>query len=179
MLYSPYCAQFRITPYCAQFHSSTQQPSAHLVVGIVSATTWFLDTDVNQHITPDLATLTDSTPYLGNDHLHIDNGKGLTISHIGHTKLHSSKCIFELPNCYYLFKNSFMIIMFILNFMLLYFMSRISSSRKFSFLVRVMMVSMFYLSLLLHQFLKCFGLFASPRLLSCGIVVWVILPLAF
>ena len=46
-------------------------------------------------------------------------------------------------------------------------------------LVRVMMVFMSSLSLLPCQFLKLFGLLASPRLLTCGIVVWVIQPLAF
>jgi hypothetical protein len=42
--------------------------------------------------------MTDSTPYLGNDHLHVSDGKGIDISHIGHTTLHSPKCIFTLSN---------------------------------------------------------------------------------
>jgi hypothetical protein len=84
-----------------------------------------------------------------------------------------------LSNCCYLFKNFIVIIIFILNFTLLYFMSRISSPRKFSFPVRVMMVYMSSLSLLPRQFLKLFGLLASPQLPTCGIVVWVIQYLAF
>jgi hypothetical protein len=84
-----------------------------------------------------------------------------------------------LPNRYYLFINSNVIIMFILNFMLLCFISRISSLRKFSFPVRVMMVFMSSPSLLPRQFLNLFGLLASPRLPTCGIVVWVIQPLTF
>ncbi|XP_073261726.1 uncharacterized protein [Populus alba] len=60
---------------CYQFRSSTQQPSAHLAVANDSAaTTWFPDTGANQHVTPDLATLTDSAPYLGNDFLHVGDG---------------------------------------------------------------------------------------------------------
>ena len=47
---------------------------------------------------PDLVTLNDSTPYLGNDHLHVDDGKGLSISHIGHTMLRSPKRTFTLSN---------------------------------------------------------------------------------
>ena len=43
---------------------------------------WFPDTGANQHVTPDLATLTDSAPYHSNDYLHVDDGKGLGISHI-------------------------------------------------------------------------------------------------
>jgi len=50
------------------------------------------------HVTPDLATLTDSAPYLGNDHLHVGDGKGLSISHIGYTMLRSPKHTFTLFN---------------------------------------------------------------------------------
>jgi len=53
-----------------------------------------------------------------------------------------------LPNHCFLFRNFVMIIMFILNFMHLCFMQRISSLRKCSFPVRVKMVSMLCLSLL-------------------------------
>jgi len=69
-----------------------------LAVGNVSVVTWFSDTSANQHVTLDLATLTDSATYLGNDHLHVGDGKGLGISHIGHTTLHSLKHIFTLSN---------------------------------------------------------------------------------
>jgi len=93
------CSGFgHIAPHCSQFRSSSPQPSAHLAVGNISAATWFPDTDANQHVTPDLGTLTDSTPYLGNDYLHVGDGKGLNISHIGHTKLHSPKRMFTLSN---------------------------------------------------------------------------------
>jgi histone deacetylase 1/2 len=84
---------------CSQFRSSTQQPSAHLAVANDSAaTTWFPDTGANQHVTPDLATLTDSAPYLGNDFLHVGDGKALDISHVGHTTLYSPKRLFTLTN---------------------------------------------------------------------------------
>ena len=84
---------------CSQFRSSTQQASAHLAVANDSAaTTWFPDTGANQHVTPDLATLTDSAPYLGNDFLHVGDGKALDISHVGHTTLYSPKRLFTLTN---------------------------------------------------------------------------------
>jgi histone deacetylase 1/2 len=93
------CSDFgHTTPHCSQFRSSTQQPSTHLIVGNISAATWFPDTGTNQHVTLDLGTLTDSAPYLGNDYLHVGEGKGLDISHIGHTKLHSPKRMFTLSN---------------------------------------------------------------------------------
>ncbi|KAL3571765.1 hypothetical protein D5086_025669 [Populus alba] len=63
---------------CSQFRSSTQQPSAHLAVAHDSAaTTWFPDIGANQHVTPNLATLTNSALYLGNDFLHVGDGSRL------------------------------------------------------------------------------------------------------
>ena len=49
-------------------------------------------------LTRDLSTLTDSTPYLGNDFLHVGDGKALDISQLGHTILHSPKRMFTLTN---------------------------------------------------------------------------------
>jgi len=73
------CFSFGHTaPQCAQFRSSGQQPPTHLAVGIVYAPTWFPDTSANQHVMPDLATLTDSAPYLGNDYSHVGDDKGLS-----------------------------------------------------------------------------------------------------
>jgi len=83
------CSGFgHTTPHCSQFRSSTQQPSAHLAVRNVFATTWFPDTGTNQHVAPDL----------GNGYLHVGDGKGLDISRIGHTKLYSLKRMFTLSN---------------------------------------------------------------------------------
>jgi hypothetical protein len=50
------------------------------------------------NVTPDLATLTESTPYLGNDNLHVDDSKGLSLSNIGHTMLFFPKHTFTLSN---------------------------------------------------------------------------------
>jgi len=73
-----------------------------------------------------------------------------------------------LPNHYCLLKFFVIIIMFILNFTLLCFMSRISSARKFSFPIRVMMVSMSYPSLLSRQ---SFKRLVSLHLRDCWSVV--------
>jgi len=80
------------------FATVVTSPLPHLTVGPVFAPIWFPNTGVNQHITPDLVTLTDSAPYLGNDHLHVGDGKGLSISHIGHTMLCSPKRTFTSSN---------------------------------------------------------------------------------
>ena len=55
---------------------------------ITSPVTWFLDTGANHHVTPDLASMTSSEPYLGNDHLHVGDGKDLVISNIVHVITH-------------------------------------------------------------------------------------------
>ena len=83
---------------CTQFRSSGYQPSTHLAVSLIFAPTWFPDTCANQHVTLDLANLANSALYLGNDHLHVGDDKGLSISHIGHTMLHSPKRTFTLSN---------------------------------------------------------------------------------
>ena len=54
--------------------------------------------NTNQHVTPDLATLTTSKPYLGNDNLHVGDGKRLPISHLGHTKIYTPHRSFTLSN---------------------------------------------------------------------------------
>ena len=82
-----YASSAIYNPQCAQFHNSDHWHFAHLAIGSVSAPTWFLDIGTNRHITHDLANLTDFAPYLGNDHLHIGDGKGLSISYIEHTML--------------------------------------------------------------------------------------------
>jgi hypothetical protein len=59
---------------------------------------WFLDTGANQNVTPDLATLTASESYLSNDNFHVGDGKGLPISHLGHTKIYTPHRSFTLSN---------------------------------------------------------------------------------
>jgi len=59
---------------------------------------WFLDTIANQHIIFDLAGLAASEPYLGNDNLHVGDGKGLPICHIGHIKIYTPHCSFTLSS---------------------------------------------------------------------------------
>jgi len=74
------CQNFgHTTPHCPQFQQRGygQQPTVNLVQRNLSSTgsvDWFSNTGANQHITPDLATLTASEPYLGNDNLHVGDG---------------------------------------------------------------------------------------------------------
>jgi len=42
--------------------------------------------------------MTSLEPYLGNDHLHVSDGKSLVISNIAHSHIHSPKHTFTLSN---------------------------------------------------------------------------------
>jgi len=71
-------------------HTAQQcsQLSTHLAFNTAPTTslvTWFPDTGANHHVTPDLVSMKSSEPYLGNDHLHVGDGKGLVISNIAHS----------------------------------------------------------------------------------------------
>jgi len=98
------CQNFSHTaPHCPQFQQRDygQQPTANLVQRNLSSTgfvDWFPNTGANQYVTLDLATLTTSESYLGNDNLHVGDGKGLPISHLGHTKIYRPHCSFTLSN---------------------------------------------------------------------------------
>jgi len=179
------CQAFGHTaPQCSQLQQRGygQQHSANLALYNPAGTVeWFSDTGANQHVTPDLVTLTTSEPYNGNDNLHVGDGKGLPISHIGHTKLYTPHRLFTLSNVLhvpqsrnpcFMFRNFVLIIMFILNFTPFCFMSRISTPMKYSSQDRVKMVSIPCpgLGLPSRQFLKPIGLPASLLLLICGIV---------
>ncbi|GJY44007.1 putative RNA-directed DNA polymerase [Tanacetum coccineum] len=50
------------------------------------------------HVTPDLAAIDISEAYYGDDALHVGNGKGLPILHIGSSKVYSSQKTFSLKN---------------------------------------------------------------------------------
>jgi len=98
------CQNFcHIAPHCPQLQQRGygQQPIANLAQCNLSSTgfaNWFPDTGANQHVTPDLATLTAAESYLGNDNLHVGDGKGLPISHLGHIKIYTPHRSFTLTN---------------------------------------------------------------------------------
>jgi histone deacetylase 1/2 len=67
-------------------------------LSLTGSADWFPDTGANQNITPDLATLIASESYLGNNNFHVGDGKGLPISHLGHTKIYTPHHSFTLSN---------------------------------------------------------------------------------
>jgi histone deacetylase 1/2 len=99
------CYEYRhTTQQCSQLATHLTQANGNLAFNNVSTTTpitWFPDTGANHQVTPDLVSMTSSEHYLGNDHLHIGDGKGLVISNISHSKIRSPKCTFTLSNILY------------------------------------------------------------------------------
>nr|GEV77540.1 putative ribonuclease H-like domain-containing protein [Tanacetum cinerariifolium] len=59
---------------------------------------WHSDTEANSHVTPDLEAMDNLEAYYGDDALHVGNGKGLSILHIGSSKVYSPQKIFSLKN---------------------------------------------------------------------------------
>ena len=59
-----------------------------MVVMVVNqAEPWFMDSGATDHLTGDLDRMTFQERYHGNDHVHVANGAGLHISHIGHSQI--------------------------------------------------------------------------------------------
>uniref|UniRef100_A0A803Q0C6 Retrovirus-related Pol polyprotein from transposon TNT 1-94 n=1 Tax=Cannabis sativa TaxID=3483 RepID=A0A803Q0C6_CANSA len=50
---------------------------------------WYPDTGATHHLTPDLANLSTSSPYSGNEQVYVGNGMGLNIKNIGNSFIHS------------------------------------------------------------------------------------------
>ena len=50
---------------------------------------WFPDSGATNHITSDPTNLMTKAEFFGSDQVHIGNGKGLSIKHIGHSKFTS------------------------------------------------------------------------------------------
>lgn len=55
-----------------------------------SSQVWLTDSGATNHMTADLANLSLASPYPSTETIHTANGEGLTVSHIGHSTLHSS-----------------------------------------------------------------------------------------
>lgn len=63
---------------------------------------WFMDSGATDHLTSDLSRLNMHERYAGKDQVHVANGQGLSISHIGHSSLAGSslklKNILHVPH---------------------------------------------------------------------------------
>ncbi|XP_073266435.1 uncharacterized protein [Populus alba] len=67
--------------YCSQFTSQHLQATANLAFQNSQLTFAgrFPNTSANQHVTPDLSSMTSSEPYTGSDQLHVGDGNGLDL----------------------------------------------------------------------------------------------------
>ena len=70
-----------------------QPPSANFTKYRSQA--WLPDTGSSHHVTPDLSSFDNFEAYYGEDNLHVGNGKGLPILHIGSSHLSSPNKTFS------------------------------------------------------------------------------------
>ncbi|KAM1411727.1 hypothetical protein ACFXTH_024342 [Malus domestica] len=59
---------------------------------------WLLDSGATSHITNDIANLSVSSPYTGEDKVYVGDGKGLCIKNVGSSYLHTPHTAFTLSN---------------------------------------------------------------------------------
>jgi len=113
-------------------------------------TNWYFDSGSTDHITNDLDRITSRERYGGQDQIHVANGKGMDISHVGKSSFRTPHRSFSFNNVLHVpsaTKNLISvhqftsIMMFIWNFTPLFSMLRIWPRRTFFFKVDVMMVS--------------------------------------
>jgi hypothetical protein len=64
-------------------------------------TNWYTDTGAADHITGELDKLTTRKKYQGQEQVHVTNGAGMSISHIGHTSFRTSLRTVHLNNILY------------------------------------------------------------------------------
>lgn len=50
---------------------------------------WYLDSGASNHVTPDCNNLMHNNEYNGQEHIHMGNGKGLDVKHVGYSFVNS------------------------------------------------------------------------------------------
>lgn len=79
------------------------QPTAHFSTNRSQASSsstpnWYPDTGANSHVMADLSGMDFSEAYHGPDALHVGNGKGLPILHVGSSDIHTPHKTFRLSD---------------------------------------------------------------------------------
>jgi hypothetical protein len=78
---------------------SEEPPSTHISTTYLKVDTdWYTDVDAIDHITSDLDRLAIRERYQGNEQVHVGNGSGLQITHIGHSSLNTANRPLALHN---------------------------------------------------------------------------------
>ncbi|KAL4569482.1 hypothetical protein LXL04_025120 [Taraxacum kok-saghyz] len=98
------CGIGHVPSQCPNRDPSTlrmKQPSANYAdyqSQTSTSTSWLPDTGSTSHVAPDLSGFDTSEPYYGEDNLHVGNGKGLPILHIGSKRFYSPHKTFSIKN---------------------------------------------------------------------------------
>lgn len=59
---------------------------------------WYPDSSATNHVTADATNLMQKTKYHGPEQVHVGNGKGLAIKHIGNSSITSFPILLKLSN---------------------------------------------------------------------------------
>jgi GAG-pre-integrase domain len=97
--YKRFDATYKPPPSRPPFKNKSFQPQAlSMQSGSAPLVAWYMDSGASTHVTSDLNALTSYSPYTGSDQLHIGDGKGLEILHIGSGCLQTSSFTLVLSN---------------------------------------------------------------------------------
>ncbi|GAA0167911.1 transmembrane signal receptor [Lithospermum erythrorhizon] len=80
----------------AEAHMSLPAPQSQFQRAPSNA--WYPDTGATHHVTPDLASLQIYDDYSGPDPLHVGNGTGLSINHVGSSNIYAPNHVFQLSD---------------------------------------------------------------------------------
>jgi hypothetical protein len=96
------CGIGHLPSHCPNRDHSTirswQPPSANFADYRSNGSAWLPETGSSLHVAPDLSSFDHSEAYYGADNLHVGNGKGLPILHIGSSRFYSPTKTFNLQN---------------------------------------------------------------------------------
>jgi histone deacetylase 1/2 len=79
-------------------YNDDEHSGNHAATGYTVDPTWYMDTGATDHITSDLDRLAIREVYNGNERVHVGNGAGLHISHVGHGTLNTTAKPLSLRN---------------------------------------------------------------------------------
>ncbi|KAJ9560019.1 hypothetical protein OSB04_005179 [Centaurea solstitialis] len=80
------------------FHTNQSTPVVNAVTSAPGSQTWMMDSGASHHLTSCPTTLSSISEYGGPDEVTLGDGTGLSISHIGSTKLSSKTKLLNLPD---------------------------------------------------------------------------------
>ena len=80
------------------FTAFSLRPSSFATSSPIRDPSWFMDSRVTHHFTPDISMIQNLAPFIGNEQVMVGNGKKIPISHYGNSLLFFSSSPLKLNN---------------------------------------------------------------------------------